>query len=152
MPALENKLIGKGGLWDLHIQLKSKTIMTGLLLCILALFVLGSLGVIHVGSGLQGMIESHAFSGRAASAASSMKSEMFDWLDRLEFREALSAASLAQNGLSRGPRPKNSPDSLDWMLITAGLLCFYIKTSEMINLEPANRRFMSQIHDQDGMK
>jgi hypothetical protein len=145
-------MIQKGGLWDLQIKLNSKTIMAGLLLCILILAVRGDFGILSDGRGLQEMIEAHAFSGRAGSASSSMKSEIFDWFDRLGFSEALSEASLAQSSLSRTPRPKNGPDSLDLLLMTAGFLFFYIKTSDMINLEPANRRFMSQIQDQDGMK
>lgn len=145
-------MIQKGGLWDLQIKLNRKTIMAGLLLCILILAARGDFGIFSNDLGLQEMIEAQSVAGRAGSAASSMKSDIFDWFDRLGFSEALSAASLAQSSLIRSPRPKNGPDSLDLMLMMAGLLFFYIKNSEMINLEPANRRFMSQLHDQDGMK
>lgn len=146
------QMIQRGGLWDLQIKLNSKTIMAGLLLCILILAVRGDFGIFPNGLGLQEMIEAQAVSGRAGSTASSMKSDIFDWFDRLGFSEALSASSLAQSSFSRTPRPKTGPDSLDLQLMMAGFLFLYIKTSEMINLEPAHRRFMSQIHDQDGMK
>lgn len=138
----------------MQIKIDRRCMLTGLLLCLLVLgAVFEHTGLSPEHSLLKAALASQAADHGGTANPSSMKSVIYDWFDRLEFREAFPAASFFQGGLSRGTRAKNGFSDLGLLPLTmaAWLFC-YIKASEVINLEPACSRIISHLHKKDGMK
>ncbi len=138
----------------MQIKINRRCMLTGLLLCLLILGAVVDHTVLSPDhSLLKDVLAAQAADHGNAAYPSSMKSLIYDWFDRLEFREAFPAASLSQGGLSRGTRAKHGSSDFSLLSLTmaAWLVC-YIKASEVINLEPACSRIVSHLHKKDGMK